>query len=155
MPVIADASENNAFNKIQDILLGSDAFAKPAGSSKLFPDFGFTVMLGERKADIFFEFKQNDKAQMGSGSRDWIFDGSTFKLPIRAQDDLEKVDLIDIINNTPAAISKAKLILKDLQTYGVSSSSNKIITNISSGSFGIFKPEDGERAGAFTKTISL
>ena len=147
MPLQADRDEANAFEKIKLILPDPKIFAQPAGSTTAFPDFGFRILIGQKKVDIFFEFKQNHTAQMGSGSRDWVFDGTSFKLPQQSQSDSDKKDLMNILNSVDAAKKKAKLILTDLQTLA-----SKNISSLSSGSFGVLKSGESRKAG-FTNYI--
>ena len=142
MPLQADRDEALAFEKVKSILPNPTVFAAPAGSATTFPDFGFRIMLGDKKTDIFFEFKQNHTAQMGSGSRDWIFDGTSFKLPQQAQTDQDKKDLIDIMNAVDQAKTKAKAILNDLKNLA----SNQI-SSLSSASLGVLKTGEARKAG--------
>lgn len=142
MPLQADRDEALAFEKVKSILPNPSVFAEPAGSATTFPDFGFRIMLGDKKTDIFFEFKQNHTAHMGSGSRDWIFDGTSFKLPQQAQTDQDKKDLIDIMNAVDQAKTKAKAILNDLKNLA----SNQI-SSLSSASLGVLKTGEARKAG--------
>ena len=112
----ADAAEKKAFEKIKKILnVSNDAvFAEPAGSDASFPDFGYRVILNNEKIDIFFEYKLDHKAQMGS-MRNWIFTGGSFRVP-DAENENKKL-LLEIMNTTPSAKTQAKRLLNDFKKH--------------------------------------
>lgn len=125
----AELAEKNAFKKIRKLLGNPGVFAEPAGSEAGFPDFGFSVMINKRRIDLFFEYKADHKAQMGS-MRNWIFSSGKFTVP--DADDENKKLLLEIMNGTPSAIREAKRLLKDFKTYF-----DKGVTEISSGMLSI------------------
>lgn len=110
----AEAAEKAAFEKVKKILKGSTAFAEPAGFEAGFPDFGFRMKIAGKNVDLHIEYKADAKAQMGS-MRDWLFDGTKFTTPDPTNE--EKADLIDIMNETPEAITNGKRLLKDLKKF--------------------------------------
>ena len=112
----ADAAEKKAFEKIKKLLnVSNDAvFAEPAGSDASFPDFGYSVILNNEKIDIFFEYKLDHKAQMGS-MRNWIFTGGSFRVP-DAENENKKL-LLEIMNTTPSAKTQAKRLLNDFKKH--------------------------------------
>lgn len=136
----AEIAEKAAYTKLLNklTLTQNDAWAAPAGFSTDFPDFGFRLMIGTKKVDLWIEYKADAKAQMGS-MRDWVFNGSTFSTPNSTP---EKDELIDIMNNTPLAIANGKRLLKDLKTYA-----NPKITKIYSGSLTIETDKVKRRQG--------
>lgn len=107
--------EIDAFKKVQKIL-GKKAtvFQEPAGADAGFPDFGFTVNLGDKKIDCHIEYKNSPTAQMGS-MRDWHFNGTKFATPDTQSN--QKQELIEIMNNTPLAIQNGKRLLNDLKKH--------------------------------------
>jgi hypothetical protein len=113
--VKAQQDEIKAFKSVQKQLGNPEAFASPAGFATGFPDFGFTVYVNKKRVDLFFEYKADYKAQMGS-MRNWTFDGRTFDAPDSATDE-DKQQLLEIMNNTPDAIKNGKRLLKDFKDY--------------------------------------
>lgn len=109
----AEIAEKNAFDKLMKLLPVNKVIASPAGSGTDFPDFGFRILINNKKVDLHFEFKDDWKAQMGS-MRDWIFDGQKFSTPTT---DPNKELLISIMNGTPSAITNANRLLKDIKTH--------------------------------------
>ncbi len=107
--------EEAAFKKVQKLLGNPEAFAVPAGFGTGFPDFGFTVYVNKKRVDLFFEYKSDYTAQMGS-MRNWTFDGSQFDAP-DADSDADKQQLLEVMNATPAAIANGKRLLKDFNSY--------------------------------------
>lgn len=107
--------EINAYNKVSKIL-GSKAtaFQQPAGADAGFPDFGFTVDIGNKKIDCHIEYKNSPTAQMGS-MRDWIFNGTKFTTNDTQSE--QKQELILLMNNTSTAIQNGKRLLTDLQKH--------------------------------------
>lgn len=126
-------AEEAAFKAIQiKVKEYATAFVQPAGAAKGFPDFGFAFVLPNgRKIDVHIEYKLDAKAQMGS-MRDWKFSGQKFYSPDTQND--QKAELIDLMNNTPIAVSNAKRILDDLKKHF-----SKDVVEISSGSLSIIK----------------
>lgn len=127
--IAAEQAEKKAFKVVKKLLGNPDAFAEPMGSEAGFPDFGFIMPIKGRRIDLFFEYKADHKAQMGS-MRNWIFDGSKFSVP--DADDENKKLLIEIMNSSDSAKREAKRLLKDFKTYV-----DKKVTSISSGVFSI------------------
>ena len=111
----AEIAERNAFDQLQKLLPVSKVIAAPAGSGTDFPDFGYRIIIDNKKVDLHFEFKDDWKTQMGS-MRDWIFDGQSksFSTPTT---DPNKEMLISVINNTPEAKLNASRLLKDIKTF--------------------------------------
>lgn len=134
----AEIAEKNAFSKLlkQLNLSAKDAWAAPAGFSTDFPDFGFRVMVGTKKVDLWLEYKADAKAQMGS-MRDWIFDGNKFTTPSVTP---EKEELIAIMNGTPEAIKNGKRLLADLKKFA-----DNRISKIYSGTMTIESDKDKRR----------
>lgn len=129
----AELAEKRAFAKIKKILglKDSDVFAAPAGSEASFPDFGYSVTIDGKRIDLFFEYKLDHKAQMGS-MRNWIFSGGKFTVPAKDADDENKKLLLEIMNSTSSAKTQARRLLTDFKKYF-----DKGITEISSGMLAI------------------
>ena len=110
----AQQAEDAAFKKVGELLQG-EPIVSPAGFDAGFPDFAFRVETATGGLiDLHFEYKANDKAQMGS-MRDWIFDGRTFINKDPTNED--KNDLIELMNSDRVAVENGKRLLQDLQTY--------------------------------------
>lgn len=110
----AQQAEDAAFKQVGKLLQGLP-IVSPAGFDAGFPDFAFRVdTVSGGTIDLHFEYKANDKAQMGS-MRDWIFDGKQFVNKDPSNED--KNDLIALMNSDRNAITNGKRLLKDLQTY--------------------------------------
>lgn len=107
--------EEAAYKKVKKLLGNPEAFAAPAGFATGFPDFGFTVYVNKKRVDLFFEYKSDYTAQMGS-MRNWTFDGTEFDAP-DADTDNDKQQLLEVMNATPAAITNGKRLLKDFNSY--------------------------------------
>lgn len=132
--VKAQQAEIKAFNKMKK-LLGKDAtaFASPAGFATSFPDFGFRMIIGNKKVDIHVEYKADAKAQMGS-MRDWQFDGKKFITPNPTP---EKTDLIEIMNKSDICLRNGKRLLADFKKYF-----DKSVTSIYSGMLSVEKDKE-------------
>jgi hypothetical protein len=129
----AFADETAAFAKIKR-KFGKDAivFQAPAGADAGFPDYGFTVTMGNgEKIDLHIEYKNSHTAQMGS-MRDWRFDGSKFSTPDTKS--MQKAELISLMNETPKAVANGKRLLKDLKKYF-----SKDVKEIYSGALSVIK----------------
>ena len=134
----AQKAETDAYKKVGKILTTGKSLVAPAGFDQGFPDFAYRVTLkNAKKIDLHFEYKANNKAQMGS-MRDWKFDGKKFYTP--AMDNESKEELIYMMNNTPEAINNGKRLLHDLQKYV-----SKNIRELYSGSLTIIKEKDERR----------
>jgi hypothetical protein len=113
--VQAQQAEIKAFNSVKKLLGNPEAFASPAGFATGFPDFGLTIYVNKKRVDLFFEYKADYKAQMGS-MRNWTFDGREFDAP-DAKTDEDKQQLLEVMNNTKEAIANGKRLLKDFNLY--------------------------------------
>jgi hypothetical protein len=137
----AQAAENKAFADLGNKLVGSKAIVSPAGFDAGFPDFAYRVKLKNGKTiDLHYEYKADYKAQMGS-MRDWHFNGRKFSTPDLKSE--SKKELIDIMNNTPEAITNGKRLLKDLKTYF-----SKDVKKLYSGSMTIIKDKENRKTKA-------
>lgn len=132
--------EINAFKSLKTKLAQvGNSFQEPAGADAGFPDFGFTVSLGESKTiDCHIEYKNSHTAQMGS-MRDWKFNGTEFYTPDSTND--QKQQLIALMNATPSAKTEGKRLLKDLKDHF-----HKDIKEISSGCLSIVKDKSSRHA---------
>lgn len=111
----AKLDEKNAFVKLKKILGNADSFAAPAGDDASFPDFGFILYIDKKRIDLHFEYKNSPTAQMGS-MRNWTFDGREFSAP-DASKDVNKRDLLDVMNSSKDAMKNGKRLLEDFQNY--------------------------------------
>lgn len=127
----ADAAEKKAFRVMKNLLGNPEAFAEPMGSEAGFPDFGFSINVNKKRIDLFFEYKADHKAQMGS-MRNWIYNGSKFTVPPKDAKDENKALLLEIMNSTTQAKREANRLLKDFKMYF-----DKRVTSISSGVFSV------------------
>ncbi len=125
----ANQAEREAFRKIKQLLGDVTVLVRPAGSSQSFPDFAFTKKIDGNVVDIFFEFKMNTRAPMGS-SRRWRFDGEDFSVPDDTR--LEELILIDALNQSKESKQKAAALLTKLRTFF-----DPRVTNISTSTFGV------------------
>lgn len=132
--------EINSFNKLKKMLANSTAFQAPAGADAGFPDFGFTLMLPNKKINLHIEYKNAHTAQMGS-MRDWIFDGSKYHSNDKNSE--QKQELLTIMNNTPDAIKNGKRLLSDLQKHFSSQ-----VKSIYSGAMTVIKDNVTRKAAA-------
>jgi hypothetical protein len=132
--------EINAFNKLQKMLKNAIAFQKPAGADAGFPDFGFTLLLPNKKINLHIEYKNAHTAQMGS-MRDWIFDGT--KYYTKDKNSEQKQELLTIMNKTPDAIKNGKRLLSDLQKHFSSE-----VKSIYSGAMTVIKDNATRKAAA-------
>lgn len=133
----AQAAENTAFRNLGKVLNGKP-IVSPAGFDAGFPDFAFRIDLTNGKTvDLHYEYKANDKAQMGS-MRDWRFDGRKFYTNDTKNE--SKADLLEIMNNTPEAVKNGKRLLNDLQKHFDSR-----VKEISSSSLGVIKDKAERR----------
>jgi len=132
--------EINAFNKLQKMLKNAIAFQKPAGADAGFPDFGFTLLLPNKKINLHIEYKNAHTAQMGS-MRDWIFDGT--KYYTKDKNSEQKQELLTIMNKTPDAIKNGKRLLSDLQKHFSSE-----VKSIYSGAMTVIKDNVTRKAAA-------
>lgn len=110
----ANQAEREAFRKIKQLLGDATVLVRPAGSSQTFPDFAFTKKIDGNIVDIFFEYKKNSRAPMGS-SRRWRFDGEQFSVPDDTRSD--EIILIDVLNQSNEARQKATALLVKLQQF--------------------------------------
>jgi hypothetical protein len=108
-------AEKAAYKKVKTLLGNPEEFAVPAGFGTGFPDFGFTIYINKKRVDLFFEYKADYTAQMGS-MRNWTFDGAEFDAP-DADTDTDKQQLLEVMNATPKAIANGKRLLKDFNLY--------------------------------------
>lgn len=132
--------EINSFNKLKKMLANSTAFQAPAGADAGFPDFGFTLMLPNKKINLHIEYKNSHTAQMGS-MRDWIFDGNKYYTNDKNSE--QKQELLTIMNNTPDAIKNGKRLLSDLQKHFSSQ-----VKSIYSGAMTVIKDNVTRKAAA-------
>lgn len=110
----AQAAEMAAFKAVGK-KLGGQPIVSPAGFDAGFPDFAYRVTLASgSKIDLHFEYKADNKAQMGS-MRDWIFDGTRFVTHDTKSE--SKQELIAIMNATPEALKNGKRLLDDLKKH--------------------------------------
>lgn len=112
----AEQKEKNAFKAVGKLLGKADVFASPAGSAAGFPDFGYSVKMGKRRIDLFFEYKADHTAQMGS-MRNWIFTNSKFTVPSADLKDENKQLLLEIMNKEPSAKKEANVLLAGFRKY--------------------------------------
>lgn len=108
-------AEKNGYRKLLKklSLTQRQAFAKPAGHGKDFPDFGFRLTIGEKKIDIFVEYKKDCKAYMGS-MMDWTYDGKSYSTPNITP---EKEQLIYVMNSVKEAKENGDRLLSDFKQY--------------------------------------
>ena len=122
-------------------MLGSAiVFQAPAGADAGFPDFGFTLILPNKKINLHIEYKNAHTAQMGS-MRDWVFDGNKYYTNDKNSE--QKQELLTIMNNTPDAIKNGKRLLSDLQKYFSSQ-----VKSIYSGAMTVIKDNVARKAAA-------
>lgn len=113
----SEIAERKAFQEVKTIMGNPVVFAEPAGSATGFPDFGFSVEIDGKSFDLFFEFKDSWKTQMGS-MRNWIYKPSSgFSVPSVDAKDENKQLLLEVMNNTPRAKTEAKRLLDSLKKY--------------------------------------
>jgi hypothetical protein len=113
----AQQAEVNASQKLQKALGGEQNapfFVKPAGFSTEFPDFGLVLQYERQPLYLHIEYKADSKAQMGS-MRDWIFDGEKFTSP--KLDDVDKKELLDIMNSNQDCVKNGKKLLELFKKY--------------------------------------
>jgi hypothetical protein len=110
----ANDAEVAAFKKMKKMLGNPDVIAEPMGSAAGFPDFGFRMILSNKKIDIHVEYKLDSKAQMGS-MRDWHYTKNGFHTTDTEND--EKTSLITIMNDSQDAKKKADVLLKAFQKH--------------------------------------
>lgn len=137
--------EKAAFKKLSK-LLGNDCFAEPAGDDQKFPDFGFTVYVNKKRVDLHFEYKNSPTAQMGS-MRNWSYNGRVFDAP-DAGTDVNKQDLLEIMNSSQVAKQNGKRLLEDFQNYfdnPVKTKRQYNITKIYSGMLSVEKNKETRR----------
>jgi hypothetical protein len=132
--------EINAFNKLKNMLGSAIVFQAPAGADAGFPDFGFTLILPNKKINLHIEYKNAHTAQMGS-MRDWVFDGNKYYTNDKNSE--QKQELLTIMNNTPDAIKNGKRLLSDLQKYFSSQ-----VKSIYSGAMTVIKDNVARKAAA-------
>lgn len=125
----ANQSEREAFRKIKQLLGDATVLVRPAGSSQAFPDFAFTKKIDGNIVDIYFEYKMNSRAPMGS-SRRWRFDGEQFSVPDDTR--IDEMILIDVLNQSSEARQKATALLTKLQQLF-----DPRVQNISTSTFGV------------------
>lgn len=136
----AQKAETDAYKKVGALLKKGKSLVAPAGFDQGFPDFAFRTTLDNgRVVDIHFEYKANNKAQMGS-MRDWKFDGRKFYTP--AMNNESKEELIYMMNNTPEAIKNGKRLLDDLKKHF-----HKDVKELFSGSLSFVKNQADRRLG--------
>lgn len=133
----ANIAEQKSFSKMGQILGNPKVIASPMGSSAGFPDYGFRLKSGDKIIDLHVEYKMSAKDQMGS-MRDWVFDGNKFT---SSNLDVNKEQLLEIMNKTPSCVSRAKKLLEDFQKYFDPS-----VKQISSGMLTIIKDQNVRRA---------
>lgn len=138
----AQQAEINAYNKLMKLLGNPEAFAKPAGFGTGFPDFGFRLLIGQKKVDIHIEYKADPKAQMGS-MRDWSFDGNKFTTNDKQSSDKET--LISVMNADPECKKNGVRLLKDFKQYF-----DKRVTKIYSGVLTIENDKKKRRTNLLT-----
>lgn len=133
----ANAAETASFEKVKKLLGNPEVFAEPAGSDAGFPDYGFNMKLNGKTFCLQFEYKMDQKAQMGS-MRDWIFDGEEFTVSSPSE---SKEDMLYLMNESSRCVKRGKEILKEFQTLA-----DKNIKKISSGMLTVEKDQKIRRA---------